>query len=545
LDRLGDGKAVALIGATIGREFSYELVAGLAGKPEAALRRALEELTESGLVRRRGMPPAASYQFTHALIQEAAYTSMLRDTRRALHGDLVRLFEADFPETVVLRPDLLAHHAAEAGMLEKSVEYWLMAGRSAFARSAVAEAVERLRNGVAVVKRLPEGERRHRFELDLYLYLTQALIAHTGYTSKDTFEAMEAARATCDKLGEPPQLAAVLSGQWAFSLISNALPTAARRSSELLRLGLARNDTIWTLLGRRSSGVTDFARGNFVAARASLEEAQRLYKREDQPAYAALGVQDAQVVVTAYLSWILIYLGFLEQGRAMRDRAVAEAHALNQAYSMAHALNGLAFTQLLLGDPRGALGTLDELERVNEEHGLAYYRAFVLIFRGWARADLGDVDDGIKLIEFGISAYRAGGAHLYTTTFYRWLASAYRRAGDYHKGLEQLEEATRIADASEAYGDEGEIHRVRAELLLDLDDADGAVRSYEAALAASRRRQARHWELHAATGLARLHAERGRRAEAAKLLGGVYGWFTEGFDTPDLKAAKLLLDSLE
>ncbi|MCB1497794.1 MAG: AAA family ATPase [Bauldia sp.] len=545
LDRLGDARAIALIGATIGREFTYELVAGLAGKPEAELRRAFDQLTESGLVRRRGVPPAASYQFTHALIHEAAYRSMLRDTRRGLHADLVRLFEADFPETAVLRPDLLAHHCAEAGMLDKSVEYWLRAGRSAFARSAIVEAIDRLRKGLAIVDRLPEGEQRFRLELDFQLYLTQALIAHTGYTSKDTSDAMEAARRTCDKLGEPPQLPAVLSGQWAFSLISNALPTAARRSAELLRLGLARDDRIWTLLGRRSSGVTDFARGNFVAARASLEEAQRLYKPEDQPAYAALGVQDAQVVVTAYLSWILIYLGYFEQGRAMRDRAVAEANALNQAYSIAHALNGLAFTQLLLGDPQGALGTLDELERVNEEHGLAYYRAFVFIFRGWALADLGEVADGIKLIEFGISAYRAGGAHLYTTTFYRWLASAYRRAGDFRQGLARLDEATRIADASEAYGDEGEIHRVRAELLLDLKDTDGAIRSYQAALDASRRRQARHWELHAATGLASLHAEHGRRTEAAALLGGVYGWFTEGFDTPDLKAAKLLLDSLE
>ncbi|MEP2118465.1 MAG: hypothetical protein ABJI81_09370, partial [Bauldia litoralis] len=159
--------------------------------------------------------------------------------------------------------------------------------------------------------------------------------------------------------------------------------------------------------------------------------------------------------------------------------------------------------------------------------------------------DLGNVAEGIRLIEFGISAYRGAGAHLYTTTFYRWLASAYRAAGDYRQGLAQLDEATSIAEESQAYGDEGEIHRVRAEILLDLNDRAGAEHSYRAALEASRRRQARQWELRAATGLARMLAEDGRSAEASSLLGGVHAWFTEGFDTPDLKAAKALLDELE
>lgn len=544
LDRLGEARPIALIGATIGREFSYELLSGLARKPEPILKRALDQLTASGLVHCRGTPPTATYQFKHALLHEAAYRSMLRDTRRDLHADIAGIFEADFPDTVGLRPDLLAHHCAEAGMIEKATGYWLQAGQSAFARSAIVEAISRLKKGLELAATLPEGERRYQLELGLYLYLAQALVAHTGYTSKATFDAVESARRTCDRLGEPPELAAVLTGQWAYSLISNELATATRRSAELLSLGLARRNRIWTLLGHRSSGVTDFARGRFVEARASLEHAKGLYEPADQATYTALGVQDAQVVMTAYLSWILIYLGFLDQGRSMREQALAEATAMNQAYSMAHALNGLAFTELQLGEPRAALKTLEKLERLNEEHALAYYRAFVLIFRGWALADLGEVSGGIKLIEYGISAYRAAGAHLYTTTFYRWLASAYRRAGDYRQGLKQLEEATRIAVASEAHGDEGEIHRVRAELLLDLNDPDGAERSYLAALEASARRGAKQWELRAATGLARLLAERNQRERGRALLGNVHGWFTEGFDTPDLKAATELLAQL-
>ncbi len=544
LDRLGDAREIALIGAAIGREFSYELVSGLARQPAPAVREALEQLTDSGLVQRRGVPPTAIYQFRHALIHEAAYRSMLRSRRRKLHAEIAANFETDFPETVELQPELVAHHYEEAGLTEKATGYWLKAGHSALARSAIVEAIGRLKKGLALVSTLPENERRYRLELDFCLYLAQALVANTGYTSKATFEVVERARRACDKLGQPPQLAAVLSGQWGYALISNRLQTASQLSAELLDLGLARGDRIWTFLGYRSSGVTDFARGRFVEARTNLEQARRIYKPADQAAYAALGVQDARVVVTTYLSWILIYLGFFDQGREMRNRAVDEARDLNQAYSMAHALNGLAFTQLMLGEPREALRALEDLEHLNEEHGLAYYRPFVLIFRGLALADLGEAADGIRLIESGIAAYRSAGAHLYTTTFYRWLASAHRRAGSHREGLEQLDEATRIAVESEAYGDEGEIHRVRAELLLDLNDTDGAERSYRAALDASRRRQAKQCELRAATGLAHLLSNRGEASEARALLGDVYGWFTEGFDTPDLKAAREILDHL-
>ena len=544
LDRLGDAREIALIGAAIGREFSYELVSALARRPAPTVREALDQLTDSGLVQRRGVPPGATYQFRHALIHEAAYRSMLRSRRRGLHAEIAEAFETDFPETAELQPELVAHHCEEAGLTEKATGYWLRAGHSALARSAIVEAIGRLKKGLALVSTLPENERRYRLELDFCLYLAQALVANTGYTSKATFDVVERARRACDKLGQPPQLAAVLSGQWGYALISNKLQTASQLSAELLDLGLARGDRIWTFLGYRSSGVTDFARGRFVEARSNLEEARHIYKPADQAAYAALGVQDARVVVTTYLSWTLIYLGFFDQGREMRDRAVDEARDLNQAYSMAHALNGLAFTQLMLGEPREALRALEDLERLNEEHGLAYYRPFVLIFRGLALADLGEAAEGIGLIEGGIAAYRSAGAHLYTTTFYRWLASAHRRTGSHREGLKQLDEATRIAVASEAYGDEGEIHRVRAELLLALNDPDGAERSYRAALDASRRRQAKQWELRAATGLARLLADRGDAPEARSLLSDVYGWFTEGFDTPDLRAARELLDDL-
>ncbi len=544
LDRLGEAREIALIGAAIGREFSYELVSGLAQRPEAVVRLSLDELVAAGLVQQRGVPPEATYQFRHALIHEAAYRSMLRATRRALHAEIAGALESDFPEAVERQPELLAYHCAEAGMVEKATGYWLKAGHSALARSAIVEAIGRLKKGLALASTLPEDEHRFRLELDFCLYLAHALIATTGYTSKATFEAVERARRACDRLGEPPQLAAVLSGQWAYSLISNNLPTASRLSAELLDRGRARQDRIWTFLGHRSSGVTEFARGRFVEARANLEEARRIFQPTDQAAYSALGVQDARVVVTTYLSWVLIYLGYFDQGRRMRDRAVNEARELNQAYSMAHALNGLAFTQLMLGEPRAALHSIEDLEHLNQEHGLAYYRPFVNIFRGLALADLGEADKGIRMIQGGMAAYRGAGAHLYTTTFHRWLASAHRRAGSYDDGLRELDEAQRIAVESEAYGDEGEIHRVRAELLLALGDGDGAERSYDAALEASRRRQARQWELRAASGLALLLAGRGEVARARAILGETYGWFAEGFDAPDLKQAREILDDL-
>jgi len=545
LDRLGTAKSVVQIGAAIGREFSYDLLAAVSRIGEAELRPALDRLVGSGLASRRGGPPDETYLFKHALIQDAAYRSMLRDTRRGLHRRIVDVFEQAFPEVLQLQPEILAHHCTEAALAEKAVGYWLKAGQQAMARSAIAEAIARLRRGLELAATLPDGAARYRLELDLNINLGHILRAAYGYTQPAVVETYEAARRLCDRLGKPPQLLWVLYGQWTNALMLNDQRLARRRAGEMIEQGEARDDDVWRIMGYRGLGVTSFARGELVEARGYLERGLSLYDPAKQAIYATLTVEDVQVMERIYLSWVLIYLGCFDQGRRVREEALAIARSRNHAYTLAHALNGYCHTELLLRAPEGALRTLDEVNAVTDEHGISYYRPYRLIFGGLAQAQLGRAGESVDLLQRGIAAYRATGTLLYLTTFHRWLASALGQAGDPAAGLKQLDEARRLAETGEAWGDEGEILRVRGDLEAQQGDAAAAEASYRAALEAARRRRARLWELHAAMALARLWRRGGRRAEARALLGEVYGKFDEGLDTPDLLDAKALLDDIK
>lgn len=541
LDRLGEIKHVLQIAAALGREFPAELLAALTGMEQPKLEEALQRLASAGLLLQLTGPSRGRYAFRHALLQEAAFASMLRGTQRSLHARIVTTLEQEFAESAEERPELLAYHAAEGGLTEKAVGYWLKAGKQAFARSAILEAIARLERGLQLVSGLPPGAARHQLELDISIALAKSHIATTGYTSPETYRAIERARALCDMLGGPIQLPAVINGQWAYSFIGNEIEAASERAGELLKIGEARNDRVSQLLGHRSTGLTAFVRGDFLDARLWLEKGIELYRPEDQPIYVAFAVEDACVVMTSYLSWVLIYLGHFEEGRQARERALQEARASGHALSVAHALNGYAFTELLLGAPEGALEPLAELERVNEEHALTYYRAFVHIFRGLACSQLGESDRGLSLIEQGIDLYTAGGSRVYLPVFHRWLASSYRRAGRLAEAEAELERAQHIAASSGAFGDEGEMWRVRGELFEAKGAFEEAERSYRIALDVAAQREAMLWTLRAATGLTRLLDRQGRFFEARQLLDGTCAWFRDENAPPELQAARSLL----
>jgi len=374
--------------------------------------------------------------------------------------------------------------------------------------------------------------------------LGHILRAAYGYTQPAVVETYERARQLCLKLDDPPQLLWVLYGQWTNALMLNDLVLARRIAVEMLTQGDARQDNVWRLMGSRGVGVTAFGRGAFLESREHLERALTYYDPAKQAVYATLTVEDSQVMERIYLGWVQLYLGQFDQARRYRDEAMKMARARNHAYTMLHAVNGLCFIELMLRNTESGLRALDEVNTLTDEHGLSYYRPYRMIFRGLALTQLGEAGEAVAQLERGIAAYRAMGALLYLTTFRRWLASAHGLAGDPAAGLRQLDEAARLAESGDAFGDEGEILRVRGDLLVQTGDLDGAEISYRAALEASRRRHAKHWELHAATGLTHLLVRQRRQGEARALLAEVYGKFDEGFDIPDLVEAKALLDSL-
>jgi class 3 adenylate cyclase/tetratricopeptide (TPR) repeat protein len=544
LDRLAPVREVAQIGAALGRHFSHELISSVAPMPQKQLDDGLAQLVSAELVFCRGTPPDAEYTFKHALVQDAAYSTLLRERRQQLHARIAETLERQFPEIVATEPALLAQHSAEAGLMEKAVNYWLAAGQLSLTRSALVEAVAQLRKGLALIADLPEAALRVQLELDLQVALGKAMIATRGYGAPETGEAFDRARSLCDQLEQPSQLVSVLHGQWVYAMSGGAdLARARSLAEELLALGMERNDPVWTVMGCRISGVTCFWHDEFVSARAYLERGLLLYDPTHRSSYAEVTVDDPHVILLSYLAWTLLCLGYLDQARAKREAALAEARLLARAFTLAHALSSATNVEAIVGGPSAALLRADEWVSLTEGQSISFYAAEAMILHGWCLTMLGQ-PEGITRLTQGLAASRAQGP-MRLPVYLTLLADAYGKVQQPQQGLMHLDESIGLINEGGARTYEAETYRVRGELLLSTHDDNGAEASFRKAIDVAQRQSAKMWELRASTSLARLWRDQGKRTEARDLLAPIYGWFTEGFDTPDLKEAKALLEELD
>jgi predicted ATPase/class 3 adenylate cyclase len=543
LDRLGPARDVAQVGAAIGREFPYDLLAAVAGKPAAALDAALGRLVEAGVVSPKDAPAHRTYLFKHALIQDAAYDTMLRQTRRELHQRIARTLEENFPETVQAEPAVVARHCIAAGLTEQAVPYCLAAGKQAFGRSAMPEAVSHLRRGLALLAGLPEGGARDQCELDLHAVLGKALIATQGSAAPATGETYARANGLLLRLDAPTHLVPVMHGQWTHALLRADLAAARRYATDMLAIGGQRGDVTLTMMGHRFAGTTCFALGEFAAACDHLRQGVRLYDPARRAEYAALTVDDPRVVTRMYLTWSLLFAGHLDEARRQHEAALAEARGLRQPYTLAHALTAQAYAAVMLDDPGAALPVLGELVPLSRENGIAYHLAVATVFRGWCRAATGDVPGGLDEIKAGVEAYRAAGSLLYVPFFLALLADVLGRAGRIAEGLRCLDEAVGLAGATGGRSHDAEVHRIRGGLLATAGgarDRDTAEAAFRAAVAIARHQGAKLAELRAATQLAELRGSGNEDARAALL--AAYEAFRDGFDTAPLRRATVLLD---
>jgi class 3 adenylate cyclase/predicted ATPase len=544
LDRLASVREVAQIGAAVGRHFSHELISAVAPMPQKQLDDGLAQLVRAELVFCRGTPPDAEYTFKHALVQDAAYSTLLRGRRQQLHARIAEMLERQFPEIVATDPSLLAQHCTEAGIIEKAVNYWLVAGQQSLTRSALVEAVAQLRKGLALVAELPEGVLRVQHELDLQVALGKAIMATKGYAAPEAGEVLNRARSLCEQLDRPPQLVSVLHGQWVHVLMMGDLARARSRAEELLALGTERNDPVWIVMGCRFVGVTCCWFGEFDAAREYLERGLFLYDPAHRSSYAELIVDDSHVVLLAYMAWTLQCLGYLDQARAKREAALAEARLLSRAFTLAHALMWVTSSEAVVYGPSGALLHADEWVSVTERQSIDFFFAQGTMWQGWCRTMLGQPEKGVAQLTRGLAALRAAKGLTLLPLYLTVLADAYREIQQPQHGLTQLDEAISLTNETQARTYEAETHRVRGELLRSIHDNDGAEASLRKAIDVAQRQSAKLFELRASTSLARLWRDQGKRTEARDLLAPIYGWFTEGFDTPNLKEAKILLDEL-
>jgi class 3 adenylate cyclase/predicted ATPase len=543
LDRLASVRLVAQIGAAIGREFPYSLLCAVSRLPGDELQTALARLVASELVFQRGTPPDAVYTFKHALVQDAAHGSLLRTSRQQLHAEIAEALATHSPELTDSQPELFAQHYEEAGLIEKSIAYWGKAGRRSAARSAMTEAVAQLQKALGQLALLPAIPERKRQALEFWSSLGAALLVVKGYGAPEMGAAYARARELWEQLGSPSEFLRIPFGQSRYHASSGELDLAQRLDEDLLRLSRQRKDSAGLVLSYNSTGRNLMLAGRFVLSRSHLEQVLELY---DPISHGSL-VHEAgiypHVNSQSDLGIILFCLGYPDQALATSNAGIAEARKLAHQPSLAHALAHCARLLSLVGNNTALEERADQLVALTTEQSFPQWRAHGAIYRGWIKVNNGEVTKGISLLRSGLAGSRAAAA-VWAPYHIALLAAAYEIAGQIDEGLTLLNDALQIVERTGERLLAAELNRLKGQLLLRQGHPEAAEELYRKALSIAREQEAKLWELRAAISLARLRRDQDRLAEARDLLAPVYGWFTEGFATPDLKEAKALLDQL-
>jgi class 3 adenylate cyclase/tetratricopeptide (TPR) repeat protein len=537
LDRLGPAaREIAQIGAVLGREFSYELIAFIAQPQwaEADLQAALGALTGAGLLFCRGVVPQSSYLFKHALIQDAAYETLLRARRQELHRVAAQTIVAEFPALAEAQPALIARHWSGAGDAERAFAAWRKAGNVARSCNAFSEAQAAYRHALDGLALTPPSPERDAAELELLIATSQMIAATKGYVSPARLEINARAEALAAKTGNLGHLAEQIFGSWTAAVRAGNHPSAmvladrlldiARRDGGAFTRGLASGAQSTT---RMWIGDLPGAEEHFVSGEAFLSDwGLRRYS-----------VAASTISYAGFNAWIT---GRADEARARMRRAIATieddafARALVQLFS--------SFLHVMLREPEQAAILAAQAIATSTEHGFRYTGELARISRSWAQAQLGHPDEGASLISEALAANRVNGNLIAVPTFLTWLAEAQALSGALVESLRTLDEALTVNPEERAW--RPETLRLRGDIRRQQGEAELAEADFREAIALAREMSVKTWELRAAMSLARLWRDQGKRSEARALLAPIYAWFTEGFDTADLKDAKALLDEL-
>jgi class 3 adenylate cyclase/predicted ATPase len=547
LDRLAPVKEVAQTAAVIGREFSHELLAAVAPISANQLGDALEQLVSSELIFRRGAPPEATYTFKHVLVQDAAYQSMLKSRRQQLHARIAEALEEQFPEVGQTQPEVLAQHLTEAGLAARAIPYWRRAGELDAGRSADAEAIAHLSRGLDLIAALPNAAQHADEELALRMAMGGPLIAAQGHAAPEVERTYSRAWVLCDQLGRSAELFPVLRGLWNHHMVRGELRRAHDLSARLVALAEEQRIPIWRALARRARGTTLVLLGRFAEAEAALKDGIAIDDAVadwENPAHLLLYTERAGVVCRLHSAWTFWLLGFPDRALGSVEAGLALGRRLPHIHSLAFALIWAALLHNLRREFAEARGRAEAAIQIASEHRLPQWLAFANICRSFALVGLGQRTQGIAQLQTGLADWNGTGARVLDTQWLGFRAEACAQADRFDDALAALDRATATAtDTGECYY-QAELHRLRGSVLAKAGHPPEAASWFQQAIDTARGQQAKSLELRAATSLARLWAEQGKRAQARDLLAPVYGWFTEGFDTADLQDAKSLLGEL-
>jgi TOMM system kinase/cyclase fusion protein len=561
LDRLSTVKETAQLGATLGREFTYELLQAVSPLDDAALQRDLERLVKAELLYQRGLPPQARYIFKHVLIQEVAYQSLLKSRRQQYHHKIAQTLTERFAETAETQPELLAHHYTEAGLLTQAIPSWQKAGEKAMERSAHKEAISHFTRGLELLAAQPETPERNQQELALQIALGGPLTATTGYAAAQVEKAYARALELCRQLGETLQLVRVLGGLEAFYFVRGELQTARELGEQLLRLAQNVQDPALFLRAHTALGLALFHLGALTQAQEHLGQGIALHDSQKRRSHA---LQDPEVVFLSYAALVLWHLGYPDQAQKKIHEALTLARELSHPYSLALALYFSASLHQFRREGRATQEQAEAVIALATEQGFSFLLAHGTTLRGWALAEQGQGREGIAQMQQGLAAYQATGSELFRPYYLALLAEGYGRAEQTAEGLVALSEALAAVHKNGEHVYEAMLHRLQGQLTLQKFQVSSskfqvpntqhptpstqaeaeAEACFLKAVAIARQQEAKSLELRAATSLAYLWQRQGKQHAARNTLSEIYSWFTEGFDTVDLREAKALLREL-
>jgi class 3 adenylate cyclase/predicted ATPase len=545
LDRMAPVKSIAQIGAAIGREFSYRLIAALVPLEPPNLHEALGQLVAAELIYARGAPPDAVYMFKHALLQDVAYASLLRVNRQELHSRIAEALRTQLPDIATKQPELLARHYTEAGLTEQAIEWWQKAGDLAIHRSADVDATSHLGRAIDLLGTLPAGPERDMRELHLRADLSGSLFATQGYSSADAEANSNRAWELCERVDGGAKLFQVLWGRFTAHLVRADIPRATQEAERFHVLAERADDPALIGMALRNLGIVKLHGGELRVAQVHLERAIRLINSGRREDFTFAYGLDPLTTALSSLCLLQQQIGALDRAAATAREALQAGRNTNHFASMAYVLLRVGLHAMLRGDAATVevLGN-ELLSSATQRNGRTWSR-YGEILCGWHLAASGTVGAGIEQMDRGIEGIHAANGKMFIPMFRFEQAMFLTREGRFAEAHDRLDAAQVLIEPGGQRMAEAELHRLRAEIALATAQNDAAAEAlFARALDTARQQGALFCALRAATGLARLYQARGRNGDARQILAPVYAEYAEGWETPDMQAAKALLDEL-
>ncbi|HKA06048.1 MAG TPA: hypothetical protein VKD71_02240, partial [Gemmataceae bacterium] len=546
LDRTEGGRELAQLAAVLGREFSHELLAAVAAVDEPTLETELARLAQADILYAKGRPPRCTYNFKHALLEDALYNALVKAKRQQYHGRVGDVLESQFPQTVETQPELLGHHFTEAGQTEKAIGYWLKAGTRSRERSAFPEAIGHSTRGLELLATLSESRARDDWELQFLTQLAPTYIAAKGYASPDAGPILVRARELCQRIGNRQLQFGIMLGKWEWHIVRGDLRDCVGQADDGMALAESIGDPGMLMEAHFMPGVTMFYRGQFANARAHFETALGAYDdRARTKFWTAYTGHDGGVTHRCYLALALWHLGYPDQALKMAREMCELARTIGHAFSLEHAVDFAAYLAhyCRLGTDVQARG--EEEMAIATDQGFPFWHALGTLHKGAGLLQQGRPEEALPILLQGLGAFRASGAEVRVPSYLGMVADAYMQVSRFDDARKVLDEALAVAEKNDDRCHEAELHRLRGEIhVAASDDLAAAEACFRTAIETARCQQSQAWEMRATMSLARLWQRQARGSDARDALATVYGAYTEGFTTPDMTQASALLQTL-